>query len=283
MSTNTPLTSRDILEYSIRFIHPEKIFPLFPGMNDETIAAMRGINVALYREIVGNFRDQVRQAAQELLGDAEFAALVDRMPFVRGAKVVGFGSSTTDDLCSWLELLRAVFELRRPQDGMHFVNAGISGDSTTHEIARFAAVVNEQPDWIICHISANDGRRHGISPTRPLVSPEETEKNLLMLRHLAASQTSARWLWMTPTPLIEERIAAWPLFTIGQVMFYNADNARVVDLVRKQPDPVVNLWNAFGHPAAPELLYLDGLHPSLAGQIRILRTLVAGIVQHFAS
>lgn len=283
MSINRQLTSRDILEYSIRFIHPEKIFPLFPGMNDETIAAMRGIDVTLYRKIVGDFRDQARHAAEELLSDAEFAALVDHIPFAPGAKVVGFGSSTTDDLVSWLELLRSVFELRRSQDGVRFVNAGISGESTTHEIARFAAVVHEQPDWIICHISANDGRRHGTSPTKPLVSPEETEKNLVMLRHFAASQTNARWLWMTPTPLIEEHIAAWPLFTMGQVMFYNADNAQVADIVRNQSDPAVNLWDAFGHPADPALVYLDGLHPSLAGQMRILRTLVADLIKYFAS
>jgi lysophospholipase L1-like esterase len=204
------------------------------------------------------------------------------VPFAAGAKVVGFGSSSTDDLLSWFALLRAVFALRRPQDGIRFVNLGISGDATTHELARFNAAVVEQPDWIICHISSNDGRRHGPVPNKPLVSPEETEKNLVALRRYAANQTSAKWLWMTPTSLIEEKIAANPLLAIGQVMFYNADSALVAETILKQPDPAVNLWELFGHPADPDFVSWDGLHPSLKGYQRILQALVKGLVEHFA-
>jgi acyl-CoA thioesterase I len=220
----TPLSPDGLLEYAIQLMHLEKTLTRFPGVNDAVIATMLGIDVTTYHGIQEGFQDSVRQAAGKLLADPEFAKLVDRVPFAAGSKVVGFGESTTDDLHSWFEILRAVFELRRSQDGIRFVNAGISGDTTTHEIARFSAVVKEQPDWIICHISSNDGRRHGISPTKTLVSPEETEKNLIMLRHFAASQTKAKWIWMTPTPLIEEKIAAFPLFALGQVMFYNEDS-----------------------------------------------------------
>jgi acyl-CoA thioesterase I len=276
------LSRHDLLEYSIQFTHFEKIFPLYPGVNDLTIATLLGTDVATYHAIWESFQVKVREAAAELLADPDFAALVDRVPFAAGSKVVGFGSSTTDSLVSWFEILRAVFEQRRPQDTIRFVNAGISGDTTTHEIARFANVVNEQPDWIICHISSNDGRRHGISPTKPLVSPEETEKNLIMLRHFAASQTKAKWIWMTPTLLIEEKIADFPLFALGQVKFYNEDSARVAEVVLKQPDPAVNLWDLFGQPAHPELLILDGLHPSLKGNQRILRALIQDLVKNFA-
>ena len=276
----TPISPRNLLEYSIQLIHIEKTLALFPGVSDAAITTVLGTDVTTYLEIKESFRIRVRQAAEELLADPEFAELVDRLPFATGSKVVGFGSSSTDDLQSWFEILRAVFELRRPQDGIRFVNAGISGDTTTHEISRFNAVVNEQPDWIICHISSNDGRRHGISPTKPLISPEETEKNLVMLRHFAASQTKAQWIWMTPTSLIEERIAANPVFALGQVMFYNEDSARVAEAVLKQPDPVVNLWELFGHPADSELVYWDGLHPSLKGYKRILQALVKDLVRN---
>lgn len=278
----TPISPRNLLEYSIQLIHIEKTLALFPGVSDAAIATVLGTDVTTYLEIKESFRIRVRQAAEELLADPEFAELVDRLPFAAGSKVVGFGSSSTDDLQSWFEILRAVFELRRPQDDICFVNAGISGDTTTHEISRFNAVVNQQPDWIICHISSNDGRRHGISPTKPLISPEETEKNLVMLRHFAASQTKAKWIWMTPTSLIEEKIAACPVFVLGQVMFYNEDSARVAEAVLKQPDPVVNLWELFGHPADPELVYWDGLHPSLKGYKRILQALVKELVQNFS-
>lgn len=277
-----PISQWQMLEYWIQLTHPEKILAQFPGINDAVVASLFGIDVTTYNEIRQGIQARVRQAAEELLADAEFAALVDRLPFAPGAKVVGFGSSTTDDLQSWLEILRAVFDIRRPQDGILFVNAGISGDTSTHEIARFSAVVNERPDWIICHISSNDGRRHGISPTKPLVSPEETEKNLVMLRHFAASQTQAKWIWMTPTSLIEEKIATFPFFQLGQVMFYNQDSARVAEVVLKQPDPAVNLWELFGQPADSELVSWDGLHPSLKGNQLILKALVADLVKHFA-
>jgi len=278
----TPLSARDFLEYSIQLLHIEKNLTLFPGVSDAAIATILGIDVATYHEVQQGFKARVRQAASELLADPAFAEQVDRLPFAPGSKVVGFGSSSTDDLQSWFEILRAVFELRRPQDGIRFVNAGVSGDTTTHEISRFSAVVHEQPDWIICHISSNDGRRHGVSPTKPLVSPEETEKNLVMLRHFAASQTNARWIWMTPTSLIEEKIRAFPLFALGQIMFHNEDSALIAQAVLKQPDPVVNLWELFGQPADPELVYWDGLHPSLKGYQRILQALVSDLVKNFS-
>src|SRR5579859_6551221 len=106
------------------------------------IATMLGTDEATYHEIRESFQANVHQAARELLADPEFAELVDRIPFAANSKVVGFGSSSTDDLQSWFEILYAVFELRRPQDGIRFVNAGVSGDTTTHEMARFLSVVN---------------------------------------------------------------------------------------------------------------------------------------------
>lgn len=278
----TPITQRTLLEYTIRLMHLEKTLALLPGVNDTVVATLLGTDLATYHEIQEGLRAQVLQTARDLLADNAFAALVDRLPFAPGAKVIGFGSSTTDDSLSWLELLRAVMEQRRPQDRVRFINAGVSGDTTTHEIARMNTVTSEHPDWIICHISSNDGRRHGTSPIKPLVSPEETAKNLVMLRHFASSQTTARWVWMTPTPLLEERVAEFPLFQASQVRFFSQDTARIVDLVLKQPDPVVNLWELFGQPTDPELVFWDGLHPSLQGQKRILRALVSKLVARFS-
>jgi lysophospholipase L1-like esterase len=45
-------------------------------------------------------------------------------------------------------------------------------------------------------------------------------------------------------------------------------------VIHRQPDPVVDLQDAFGTPPPPELLLPDGLHPSLAGQKTIVRALV---------
>jgi lysophospholipase L1-like esterase len=49
----------------------------------------------------------------------------------------------------------------------------------------------------------------------------------------------------------------------------------VAALIRRQPEPVVDLQRAFGRPANPRLLLADGLHPNVAGQQVILRAVVA--------
>lgn len=266
---------RNRLEYMLQFVHLEKFLAILPVVNDATCSALFGIDEKTYREIKEQFALHTRQAAEELLADPAFVADVDRVPFERGQKILGFGSSTTDESHSWFEILRQVFTLRRPQDELQFVNAGLSNDTTTHLLARFMDMVKEQPAWIICHIGANDARLHGLSPTKTLVSLEESEKNLVLLRHFAASQTQARWLWMTPAAVIEERLAANPLLSLNQATVRNEDLAALARVVLSQPDPVVNLWPLFGQPADPDLVLWDGMHPTLKGHMYIVRALIA--------
>ena len=277
----TKLSRRELLEYTIQFTHFEKTLAQWPGMNDTVSATLFGIDVDMYHEIKASFTANARQAAEELLNDEELAARVDRIPFAAGSKVVAVGSSATADYQSWFEILRHIFELRRPQDDIRFVNAGVSGDTTAHLMIRFLSVVRERPDWVIFHINANDARRHGLSPTKCLVSVEETEKNLEMLRHYVSSQTNAKWLWMTPTGVIEERIVEFPTLSAGQVTFHNDDLAAITNLLLKQPEPVVNLMQRLGQPIDPVLMLLDGLHPSIEGQKVIVDALIKQLDKDF--
>ena len=260
--------------YVLQFQHPKKILAGMPGMSDATVAAIFGIAVEVYRRLRGRFAKRALQAAHDLLADAEFAERVDRLPFKPGDTVVGLGDSITDDDQSWLEILRALVEVQRPQDRIQIVNAGISGDTTSQMISRFVDVVVQEPDWIICMAGTNDARRHGRWPTKVLVSIEETRKNLEMLRNFAATQTSAQRVWMTPTPVIEDQIASDWFLGPRQLVWSNEDLSAIADAVRDQPDLVVDLWTTFGTPADPDLLLPDGLHPSLAGQIKIVSDLV---------
>jgi acyl-CoA thioesterase-1 len=262
------------LAYIIQFQHPEKIFARMPGIDDATVAAIFGVDLEKYRSIKAGFAQSARRAASELLANPDFAARIDRLPVTLGATVVGVGDSITDDYQSWLEILRHLLELQRPHDGIRVVNAGVSGDTTAQIISRFLAVVDEQPDWIICMAGTNDARMHGLSPTKTLVSIQETAKNLGALRNFAATQTSARWVWMTPAAVIEGWIADdWFLGPL-QLRWNNTDLAAIAEVVRQQPDPVVDLHALFGVPAKPEWLLSDGLHPSLGGQQAIARALV---------
>ncbi len=196
----------DEARYFIQFIHPAKILGMFPTVSGTTVAAQMGIPEAQYAGVVAEFAQAVERAAGTLMADEHFAAAVAALPFAPGETVVGLGDSITDDLGSWFEILRAAYALARPGNSVRFVNAGISGDTTAALISRFYAVTLEQPAWVLCMAGTNDTRTHGIEPTRSLVSLEETVANYQVLRDFAARQTSARWVWMTPPPVIEEAI-----------------------------------------------------------------------------
>lgn len=263
--------SLDQISYLIQFLHPDKGWP---ALEETAIAPLFGVDVATYRSIRVAFAERATHAAAELLADPIFAARVDRLPFQSGATVVGLGDSITDDIQSWLEILRHLLLQRRPQDGINILNAGISGHTTTHLIDRFIDIVNLQPDWVFCMVGAKDAGAHGQSPTKTLVSLEETAKNLAALRHFAATQTAARWIWMTPTPVIEAQVASHWLFGFVQMRVSNTGLAAIAEMMRQLPDPVVDLQRVFGHPPNPDWLLPDGVHPSLAGQKAIVKALV---------
>jgi acyl-CoA thioesterase-1 len=266
--------TREQTEYLIQFIHPDKLVPWSTTVNDRVLSMIYGLDLSDYRAVRKRFSDQARTTAQKLLENADFADRLNRLPFAPKSVVVGLGDSITDDHQSWLEILRELLSLRRRQDAIQVVNAGISGDTTSQLIARFESVIMRKPDWIICMAGSSDARLQGRKPTKTLVSLEETGKNLRMLRHYARTQTRARWIWMTPGTVIEEKIARHWLLGAGKMRWRNRDLAAIARVIRRQPDPVVDLQRVFGRPAKPALLMDDGIHPSLAGQKAILKALI---------
>jgi acyl-CoA thioesterase-1 len=257
--------------YMIQFTHLEKTWP---GLTDEAVALLFGLDVNTYRSIRVSYVENACRAAQELLGDDAFARRIDRLPFRRGSTIVGLGDSITDDLQSWVEILRYLLEQRRPQDAIKVVNAGISGDTTALLIARFLGIVLMQPDWIICMVGTNDARTHGLSPTKPYVSLDETIKNLDELRHFAATQTAARLAWITPPPVIEKYASQHWACIQGQISLSNAHITPIAEAMRQLPDPVIDLQELFGIPANPDYLLSEGIHPSLAGHKAIVKAVV---------
>ncbi|MGN6811297.1 MAG: SGNH/GDSL hydrolase family protein [Thermomicrobiales bacterium] len=258
----------------IQFNHNEKLLAHMPVVSEDLLAGLYGLDVAGYHKQRALFAENARGAARDLLAEPAFALRVDRLPFAPRAVVVGLGDSITDDLQSWLEILRHLLELRRGTDGIVVVNAGVSGETTAQMLARFVEVVAQQPAWVLCMAGTNDARRHGQRPAKTLVSLDETERNLMALRHFAATQTAARWLWLTPATVVEAAIAADPFLSGQQLSWRNDDLAAIAATVRRQPDPCVDVQSRFGRPANPDLLLPDGLHPNLAGQTLIARAVV---------
>jgi lysophospholipase L1-like esterase len=251
----------------VRFTHLEKTYGYLPGMSETTAAALFGLDEAAYRDTKNRFDENARGAARELLEVDGFAGRVDRLPFRPGDLVLSIGDSITDDLQSWLEILRHLLGLRRPQDGIRVVNQGVSAQTTAMALRRFLpTVVAQKPDWVVCFLGGNDVTRVGPEPNKAQVGLQETIQNLEAMRRIASALTDARWVWITPPPFDEDRAAAYPPFQLGQSHWRNADVLAIAEFIREQEDPVVDLRAVFGLPVDPDLQGPDGVHPSLAGQ-----------------
>ncbi|MEJ7870706.1 MAG: SGNH/GDSL hydrolase family protein, partial [Rubrobacteraceae bacterium] len=174
-----------MIQKLVQFTHLEKMYGYLPGMSEATVAALLGLDEATYREIKARFGENAREAAQELLEDPSLAGHAGRLPFGPGETVLGVGDSFTDDLQSWLEIVRHLLELRRPRDGIRIVNAGVSAQTTAMALRRFVPLISQELDWIVCFLGGNDVTRIGPGPNKTQVSLEETTRNVEAMRRMA--------------------------------------------------------------------------------------------------
>jgi len=252
----------------LQYTHLEKLYGYLPGMPD-ALPAVFAMPPAEYHAVREGFTAAARDAAHDLLADPEFAALVDALPFTEGQTVLAVGDSVTDDLQSWAEILRHLLHLRRPALGVRLVNNGLSAHTTTMVLRRWPATVNgTRPDWVLCGLGGNDVTRVGGFLQ---VEPAASVTNLLRLRAIAPDP---RWLWLTPVPVDEERVAEFPAFRFGGSSWRNDDIRALADAMTGLDEPVVGLVAAFGVPVGDGLQGADGVHPTLAGQTAIARAVV---------
>lgn len=256
----------------LQYVHLEKLYAYLPGLTD-SLPAIFGVSPEEHAAIRERFDAQAHRAAEDLLTDQPFANHIARLPFEPGSRILAVGDSITDDLQSWAEILRHVLTIARPGDDLTVVNAGLSAHTSAMILRRWLSILQPVPDWIICGLGGNDVTR--IAGGKPQVSLAESIANLHELRRIAAERTRARWVWLTPVPVDEERAAANPAFQYGASNWRNTDIAALAGDIRGFDDPVVDLVDVFGVPAHSELQGPDGVHPSLTGQQRIVTALVA--------
>ncbi|HEY0449671.1 SGNH/GDSL hydrolase family protein [Actinophytocola sp.] len=255
----------------LQYTHLDKLYGYLPGMTD-ALPAVFGLTAAEYESVRAGFAARAESAARDLLADAAFAARVDGLPFAAGETVLAVGDSVTDDLQSWAEILRYLLEQRRPELGVRVVNGGLSAHTTTMVLRRWpATVAGTKPDWVLCALGGNDVTRVGPEPTVPQVGPTASVANLARMRAIAPA---ASWVWLTPVPVHEDRVAGFPAFRFGGSTWRNDDIGALATAMRELDGPLVDLVATFGMPADPGLQGEDGVHPTLAGQTAIARTLV---------
>ncbi len=280
-SAGTATPAPEMVASFVRFVHFDKFLGSYGvTLGKDQLAALYGVDAQTYRDILARFAAAARQAAEELLADADFAARVDQLPFAPGETVVAFGDSLTDDLQSWAEILRHLLTLRRADDQIAIVNQGIGGDTTAAALRRLVPILQTQPAWIVCMLGTNDVMHNGKQATKTLVSLEETALNLAELRHLAATESATtEWAWVTAPPCDEDLIASSPFWAAYEISLRSDDLVAIADVLRDEPDPVVDLVALFGQPPAAGLLGEDGVHPTLAGQQAIVRALVERLTE----
>jgi acyl-CoA thioesterase I len=262
------------LDHASPFRHPEGLSAQRPVVNDQRSAAISDVDAPRPQQTLQTFGRCARDEAFDLLCDPIVEAFVDHLTLREDAVIASLSDNIPDDRMSWAEILRVLLELRRPEDRVRVISLGMSGETTSQMISRFADIVPLRPDWIICAAGANDARRQGPAPAQTQFSTEETSANLTALRRLAATLTRAYWIWVAPTPIIEARIIADRLLGSQLLTWKNADLAAIAALMHSLTDPVVDVQAAFGCPPDPALLLSNGFHPSLAGHALIARTLL---------
>lgn len=271
--------SNEQMRWLLKVIQPARTLASLPGgagLSPDTHAALLGLPPEGYAAELAAMKAEAREAARELLADASVAAMVDRLPLRKGARIIALGDSLTSEPQSWAVILSELFLARRAADEISLNISGVGGDTTTHALIRFGEVIGQEPDWILFLIGTNDARTQGPQPTKTLVHREETARNLAELRQRVSAETKARALWITPPAVNETRVAEHGGLKRFGVRFRNEDLARVATIIRELDGAAMDLFTTLGTPPSADLLMGDGLHFTLAGQKRVALEVLKG-------
>ncbi|WP_051179372.1 SGNH/GDSL hydrolase family protein [Nocardia concava] len=267
--------TNDLTAKLVRFQKPELSLPYLQGIDAAHIAALFSLETEEYLALLEDLERQARASAADLLTDPEIAAQVDRLPFAPGERVVALGESGTADRLSWFEILGHLVRLRRPGDGIVFVNLAVAGATTTQVLKGSGALGFQPPDWVLCQLGANDAQRLGADGPR-VVSADETVRNVDLLRGRAAA---ARWVWLTPTDVDESLLAEFPPFRAAGISWRAKDLAETAADLDARPEVVIDVLTAT-HPVPGRRLFEpDGVHLTPAGQVDVARVIVAELAR----
>jgi acyl-CoA thioesterase I len=277
-TTKRPEGEVDKVPYADKILlhmHPEKFLPFLPNLSDHQIAYLYGMNLSDYQRAKNDYQDQARAKADELLADPLIAESVDRLPFRKNQKILVLGESTADALNSWVYILQFLMEKRRPNDHIEVINAAVSGQTTTEAIRKITGLVKQKPDWVLCHLGANDCMRYGGVDKKTTVSISETLKNLRLIRGIITTETKAKILWIAPAPVHEEKIASFPPFKNINLNLKNNDILAIGDSISTTFAPVLDLRNDIGVPAKADYVQFDGGHLTAEGQAVVVKALLS--------
>jgi acyl-CoA thioesterase-1 len=251
----------NIIRKQVQIVHPEKVFNYLPNLTDNTLAPLFGLSVDEYKKIKESFLTEVTTAANTLLSCESFKSDIIKLPFVDQDTVLVLGESNTDDFQSWFEILKAVITQSRSGGQIKFINAAVSGQTTTMALRSLTANLSVKPTWVICMLGMNDALRIGGVNGKTVVSLDETKRNLDFIHQLSKKVLNLNWVWITPYEVDEQKQDTNQWFSRLQLKWFNADLTGIRDHLVAKNDIVVDLQNSF-KGSEDEMLMDDGVHAS---------------------
>ncbi|MEX1213019.1 MAG: SGNH/GDSL hydrolase family protein [Balneolaceae bacterium] len=261
-------------KYLFQFLNLEKQFPLLPGIrNPEALASIMGVDRSDVEKWRVRYQENARQAASELLQEEEISEAIDQLPFRDGETIIALGDSMTDDLQGWFQIFQELVRLARPEDEYHWVNSGVSYNTTSEALRRLHRdVLSRNPDWVFVSLGTFDGQRLSFAPDRTLIPLSETWENLNTIQSAIGTVTENPVFWISPPPVIDGMLDQMDLFDFR---IDASDLLQIREIIASKSGHLVDPAGLrMGNP--PEAWYYlsDGLHPSLSGHTNTVRELV---------
>ncbi|MFO8029150.1 MAG: GDSL-type esterase/lipase family protein [Cyclonatronaceae bacterium] len=263
-----------LLEYLVQFSNIEKRFPLFQGIQDqEAVADFIGIDPDDFRKIRESFDQQVRQAAEELLKDPVLIEKASQLPFKANDTIAVLGDSITDDRQSWFYIFRNVLDMVIPKAKIRYIDASVSDSISADALRRMERdVISKNPDWILVAIGSQDALRLHLTTGRTLVSIAEFWENINSIESAILQNCKNPPVWITPPPVIPELMQQMPLLE-GVVDEEDLKDFREV-IAGKTGYIVDPSGDRMGIPPKEWNYMNDGFHPSLAGNMETVRSIL---------
>lgn len=267
----------ELLKYLLQFTNLEKRFPLFPGSsNSKANALFMGLNEKLYLEYIHEFDENAKKAALELLKEETIKSQLAELPFRKGDTVLVLGDSITDDRQGWFEIFGHVMDITASSQNISLINAAISGNTSFHALDRLDTdVLAREPEWVIIALGSNDCIRKNYAANRPLVSLTEFWENINTIEQALREITDNPVIWMTPPPVIEELMDDNPSFN---GFIEEKDLKRYREVISGKSGYIIDpAGGRMGRPPKAWNYLSDGFHPSLAGHLNTVRSLLKGL------
>lgn len=264
----------ELLNYLVQFLNIEKQFPLLPGISDpKAVAQFIGIDESELDSIRSSFDEHAKQAAFELLKDEKIKKQVENLPFQKDDKIAVIGDSLTDDLQSWFPIFRHTLELGIMGANFSWYDASLASETSANILMRLDRdVLAIKPDWVIIAIGSDDAKRPHLATTRTLVSLAEFWENVNTIESAIQLVVNNPIIWIAPPPPVTELMQQHPLFN-GVVHEEDLKQYREV-IAGKQGYIVDPMGVRLGNPPEAWNFLGDGYHPSLAGHLNTVKTMI---------